>query len=708
MTEQAQTAPFDPESLAQFPSTPGVYIMKDAEGTPIYIGKAANLRSRVRQYFHESGDGRHHVEFLKRHVAQVEFVLTANEKEAFLLENTLIKRHQPRYNIRLRDDKTYVSLRFTMNHAFPRLEVLRVRGRDRIQYHPPSPQRRREGSTHRSDRFFGPFDSAHSVRETVRFLLRVFPVRTCRDSVFRNRTRPCILFDVGKCCGPCTEPVSWEEYQKLVDGATAFLLGKSEEVHQILVDRMTELAEQEEFERAALIRDRLQAIERTLENQRAAAHDGQDRDLVAVASERGRSLVLMHEFRRGTLVHVREHYLRNHDQDDPAVLYAFLQQHYAGLRSMVPPEVLVSQAPDEAALLLEVLSIERGGAVDLRVPQRGEWASRAVQLQENARFSLQRNLAGEHSQQETLEDLQKRLGLSRPPRVIECVDISNIMGVLAVGALVRFEDGEPDKTGWRLYKIRTVEGANDFAMMEEVLARRFAPGSTSSRPLPDLLLVDGGKGQLAVAEAVVEKLGLTGKLFLGGIAKARVKVMNNSGRLSARKASPAANAAFAAANPKAEDSRLRTEERVFLPGRKNPVTFPINSAALHLIVRIRDETHRSAITFHRNLRAKANRRSMLDEIPGVGPKRKKALLNAFGSLAAMRQASVEDLAGISGVGRTAAEAVLSFLQTDAGKFATDSSRSGELPASDFPDFKEDESELAADNLDIGLEEDPWE
>jgi excinuclease ABC subunit C len=700
MTTEGTTAPFNPDSLSLFPASPGVYVMKDAEGTIIYIGKAANLKSRVRQYFAESGDGRHLVAYLRRNVSQVEFVLTANEKEAFLLENTLIKRHQPRYNIRLRDDKTYVSMRFAMAHDFPRLEVLRVRGRDRLTTPQASAaSRRRDGTTHRPDRYFGPFDSAFSVRETIKFLLRAFPVRTCRDSVFRNRTRPCILFDVGKCCGPCTEPVRAGEYQKLVDGATAFLRGQDEEVRQTLVDRMTELAEREEYERAALVRDRLQAVERTLEGQRAASHDGLDRDLVAVASERGRSLVLLHEFRRGTLVHVREHYLRNHDQEDSAVLYAFLQQHYAGLGAMVPPEILLACPPDDMDLLQEVLASERRAGVEIRVPQRGEWLARAEQLRQNASLSLNRNLAGEHNQEETAEELQKRLGLDRAPRVIECVDISNIMGVMAVGALVRFENGEPDKSGWRLYKIRTVEGANDYAMMHEVLSRRFDPKSTTARPLPDFLLVDGGKGQLAVAEAVLKDLGLTERVAIGGIAKARVTVRSNSGKLSTRKASPAANTAHAAAarTEESDEARLRTEERVFLPGRKNPVTFPINSPALHLIVRIRDETHRSAITFHRNLRAKANRRSMLDEVPGVGPKRKKALLKAFGSLTAIRAATLEEIAGVPGVGASAAEAVLQFLKSDAGQYAVETSKTGEVAPSEMPDFEDDDSELAVED-----------
>lgn len=686
MNPTPQDVQFDPSQLSEFPTLPGVYIMRDGGGEAIYIGKAANLRSRVRQYFAESGDGRPFIEYLRRHVVRVEFVLTASEKEAFLLENTLIKRHQPRYNIRLRDDKTYVSLRFAMGHPYPRLEVVRVRGRERLRsrfdstdVQSASTNRRSGKSESAADLYFGPYDSAHSVRETIRFLLRVFPVRTCKDSVFNNRTRPCLLYDIGKCCGPCTEPVDRGEYRQLVEGAAAFLQGQNEDVRDLLLRRMEQLAEGMEFEKAALVRDRLQAIDRTLETQAMASHDGTDRDLVAIASERGRSLILLHEVRQGTLVHVREHYLKNHELVDGEVLYAFLQQHYSGLGMMTPREILVSTEPAEMDLLMEALKTPRR-ALDIRQPQRGELADRIRQLATNARMALQRNLAGEQTQEETTEELQKRLHLSRPPRTIECVDISNIMGALAVGALVRFEDGQPDKSGWRLYKIRSVEGANDFAMMQEVLSRRFAPGATNARPLPDLLLVDGGKGQLAVAVAVLKELDLLGKLEVGGIAKARVKVRSPSGKMTARKASSGVQSAAAFQSSSIDDGRLRTEERIFLPNRSNPVTFPINSPALHYLVRIRDETHRSAITFHRSLRAKANRRSMLDEIPGVGPKRKKALLRAFGSLAALRSASLEELAAVVGVGMAAAQAVHQFLATPAGKLVTDASRYGERPA----------------------------
>lgn len=732
---------FDPQTIADFPNHPGVYIMKNSGGEVIYVGKAANLRNRVRNYFARSGDNRFSIPFLVKQVAAIDTVVTKTEKDAFLLENTLIKQHQPRYNIRLRDDKTYVSLCLRMNHEYPRLEVTRIRRDARTGARvstgrhadpAPLPGKRRPKD---NNLYFGPYTSSSSVRETLRFLLKVFPVRTCRDSVFRNRTRPCILFDVGKCCGPCTEPVSKEEYADLVHQVTAFLRGKDEEVCRALEQRMMECSENMQFEKAALIRDRLQAVRRTLERQQSATHEALDRDILAVASRQGRSLVILQEFRGGDLVHSREFYLKNYDQADEDVLYSFISQHYDSLAGGIPPEILTATEPCDRELLNEWLRDQRGGAVNLHVPQRGKLAGLAHTALQNARVAINRRLMGERTDEETLEELTRRLGLDRVPRTIECVDISNIMGVLAVGSIVRFEDAQPDKSGYRLFRIRSVEGSNDFAMMREVLMRRFRPDSTRAIEFPDLLLVDGGKGQLGIAEDVMRELGIT-TVQLASIAKSRLKVREAQPPKAARKAKPLSlsspggsqasgpeaspprvlntffpdapdyvgdnepapevkirrgnyarafqigaasepqiaeqesvydtrSAPPPAVPPATEVVRFRTEERVFLPGRKNPVTFPHNSPALFLVERIRDETHRTAITYHRKLRQKTNRKSVLDEVPGIGPKRKKLLLNHFGSLAALRDASIEQIASVDGVSREAAENVHRFLHADA-------------------------------------------
>lgn len=657
---------FDPQTIMDFPRAPGVYIMKDAQGTVLYVGKAINLRNRVRSYFTAAGDGRYRIRFLVKIVETIETIVTATEKDAFLLENNLIKKYRPRFNIQLRDDKTYISLRFRMNHKFPRLETVRVRradlsgvamqalgtGEPLIDTAPVEETGRKRGKV--PDRYFGPFTSSGAVRETLRFLLKIFPVRTCRDSVFRNRTRPCLLYDVGKCCGPCTEPVSEEYYQDLIRRVSVFFSGRDEEVRRTLEDRMLELAENMEFEKAALIRDRIAALEATLEAPQTESHIGADRDVVAVASAQGRSLVVVQQFRRGILLHSTEFYTKNYEMENGEVLYSFLSQHYDGLGKQIPAEILVAEEPDDRALLEDWMKDERGGAVRLHVPQRGKLNAIIHTAQQNARLGLNRRLGGERTREETLEELQERLNLNKLPNTIECLDISNIMGVLAVGSIVRFENGEADKSGYRLYRIRTVEGSNDFAMIREVMMRRFRPDSGRAREFPDLFIVDGGKGQLGVAEEVFKELGIM-EVSLAGMAKSRLKVREP------RRASGKASFQGYGSEDKI---RFRTEERLFLPGRKNPVTFAPNSPALHLLERIRNETHRTAITYHRKLRQKTNRRSMLDEVPGVGPKRKVLLLRKFGSLTALKAASLEELAAVDGVSLEAAKNVYEFLRAE--------------------------------------------
>ncbi len=709
---------FDPETISNFPTAPGVYIMKNAAGDVIYVGKAANLRNRVRNYFSQTGDGRYTVPFLVRHVETIETIIASSEKDAFLLENNLIKKYRPRYNIRLRDDKTYLSLRFRMSHQYPRLEMTRVRraelgsagttamGTGEALTEPIEEKKKRVKRD--NDLYFGPFTSSGAVRETLRFLLKAFPVRTCRDSVFRNRTRPCILHDVGKCCAPCTEQVTPEHYANLVQRVATFFSGKDDEVRRTLSLRMEELAENLEFEKAALIRDRLNALDRTLESHQSESHMGGDRDVIAIASSQGRSLVVIQQFRRGVLIHSTDFYTRNYEQENSEVLYSFISQQYDGLAGQIPPEVLVSEEPQDCALLEEWLREQRVGAVRLHMPQRGKLNAVTHTALQNARMGLNRRLGGERTREETLEELSERLTLERPPRTIECLDISNIMGVLAVGSIVRFEDGEPDKSGYRLYRIRTVEGSNDFAMIREVMLRRFRPESDRAREFPDLFIVDGGKGQLGMAEEVFRELGIT-DVSLAGMAKSRLKVRAPrkfpgviTGPAADRVSEPRPDTSidgteaksindyfpdapdYVGGEPEADEPvtlkarerfrpltvqgygkeeviRFRTEERIFLPGRKNPVTFATNSPALFLLERIRNETHRTAINYHRKLREKTNRRSMLDEVPGVGPKRKALLLRHFGSLTALRAATPEDIAAVDGVSADAAQNVYDFI-----------------------------------------------
>jgi excinuclease ABC subunit C len=605
--------------------------MRDAEGAVLYVGKATNLRSRVRSYFNKSGDTRFSVQFLRRLVAQVECVVTASEKEAFLLENTLIKEHKPRYNIRLRDDKTYVSLRLRMNHDYPRLEIVRVRRHIRPRGGSPS------------DLYFGPYTSSGAVHETLKFLLKVFPVRTCKDSVFANRTRPCLLYDVGKCCGPCVLPVPKEDYARLVEQVTLFLRGRSDEVRRLLEERMQEFAEAMEYERAALVRDRIAALDATLERQQVANHAYADRDVIAVASERGRSAIALLPWRNGLLGQAAEFYVRNYEQTDGQVLYSFLSQHYETAEP--PPEIHLSVEPQDSALLAEWLRDRRGSAVNLRVPQRGDGARLMATAMANARQILERRLAGEKTDEEILKETARRLGLPEPPSTIECVDISNIMGTLAVGAIVRFEGTKPNKSGYRLYKIRTVDGSNDFAMMREVLTRRFRPSDGRPAPPPDLLLIDGGKGQLSAALDVARELGLD-RPPMAAIAKSRL------GDRTMR--SPAGRERHAAG------------ERIFLPGQKNPVILAPNSPVLYLLQRVRDEAHRFAVSYHRKLRTRERLRSALDAIPGVGAVRRRRLLRHFGSVRRLREATIEDITAVPGISQALAEQILTALSQQFG------------------------------------------
>ncbi|MCX7020252.1 MAG: excinuclease ABC subunit UvrC, partial [Candidatus Sumerlaeota bacterium] len=576
------------------------------------------------------------VQFLRRQISNIECVVTANQKEAFLLENTLIKEHHPRYNVRLRDDKTYVSLRFRRSHDFPRLETARIRHNTRSRRDP-------------HDLYFGPYLSSYAVRQTLRFLLRVFPVRTCKDSVFRNRGRPCILYDVGKCCGPCAMPVSKEEYARLVSNVALFLRGKNEEVRQLLDERMKRFSENMEFERAALVRDHIAALDEILEKQRVVTYSQGDRDVIAVASEQGRSAIVLQQYRDGFLVHSHNHFLKNYEQSDEDVLYSFIQQYYESLQP--PGEILVDMEPADISLLEEWLCERRGASVTLHAPHRGELARLTGTARANAKHILSMRLSGERTEEDILREIANKLQLDGLPITIECADISNIMGTLAVGSIVRFGNAKPDKQNYRHYRIRTVEEANDFAMMREVLTRRFRPAANKPTPPPDLLILDGGKGQLGVAVDVLRELGIT-MVSLAAMAKSRrVKPDDSQAKTD---------------NANEQIEAVRSEERLFLPGRKNPVTFHPNSPALFLLQRIRDEAHRFAITYHKKLRQKSGRHSLLDEVPGVGPKRKRLLLRHFGSLTALRVASAESIAAVKGVGESAARAVYEFLQSGGG------------------------------------------
>jgi excinuclease ABC subunit C len=589
--------------LATISTGPGVYLLKDAHGKVIYVGKAVSLRARVRSYV-RGGDERSQVRFLVGRLADVDTLVTANEKEALILENTLIKQYRPRYNIRLKDDKSYVSVKVTMTDAWPRVLVTR-----RIV---------KDGS-----RYFGPFHSASAVRDTLDTIRKVFPLRTCSDPVFRNRSRPCIEYDIKRCLAPCVLPVDRAAYDEHLRQAMLLLEGRNREVAGSLRERMSVAADAERFEDAARLRDQIRALETTQERQQVFDRWGGDQDVFGLYREGGAVQVQVLFVRHGALVGTVGYAFDDFEQPDADVLEEVLTQFYHATPRDVPDEVLLPGAISDAEVRAEYLTERRGKRVQFLVPQRGDKARLTEMARENARqtFAQHREVAAEGARQ--VAELQRRLHMRNPPRRIECVDIATFQGRESVGAVVAFVDGQPYKDGYRRYRLRTVVGTDDFASVAEVLGRRFRPGERRD-PLPDLLVIDGGPGQLAAARAALAEVGLE-TLPVVGLAKERVT-----------------------RDATAHDV-ARRPERIFVPNRKNPVVLRTNSTALFLLQRARDEAHRFANTYHRRLRDRARLRSPLDDVPGIGPRRRRDLLRHFGSLRRLREATAEELMAVPGI-----------------------------------------------------------
>jgi excinuclease ABC subunit C len=607
--EHAQTyatahggAPSLDEKLEAVQARPGVYLLKDRHGKVIYVGKAKNLRSRVRTYF-RGGDERSQVRFLMQRVVDLETLVTTNDKEALILENNLIKQYKPRYNVRLKDDKSYVSVKVTVNQAWPRLLVTRKIVKDGSKY-------------------FGPYASAWSVRETLDTIRKVIPLRTCSDGVFRNRARPCLEYQIKRCLGPCCLPVDPDVYRQHLREALMLLEGKSQQLVRDLQAQMEQASDEMRFEEAARLRDQIRAIERTQEKQQVVAHWGGDQDVFGLYREGGFIEAQVLFVRQGKLTGNQTYSFEDFEFPDDEVLRALLTQFYQGER-YVPDEILVPGDLEDAEARAEYLSERKGRRVYVLRPQRGDKVRLLEMAAENAQQSFRERQDADHKRERMSEELQRALHLRNAPKRIECFDISNIQGRVAVGSMVTFDEGEPDKNRYRRFRIRTVPGADDFRMMYEVLHRRFARAKAEGS-YPDLLVVDGGRGQLNVALAVLRELDVQ-EVDVIGLAKERVARAPQSPEVT------------------------RTEERVFLPGRVNPVVLKRNSTALFLLQRVRDEAHRFAITYHRQLRSKERLRSVLDGIPGIGVARRKRLLRQFGSLQRIREASIDDLRQVPGI-----------------------------------------------------------
>lgn len=597
------------ELTRNLPHQPGVYLMENSRAKVIYVGKAKDLKKRVLSYFQEgrAATADPKTAALVRNAAKVDFLVVGTEKEALILEATLIKRHRPRYNINLRDDKAYPFIRLSMGWEYPQLAIVRRMAKDRHRY-------------------FGPYVSVGAARSTMKLMNRLFPIRKCKGPTPEDRSRPCLHHQMGQCPAPCCFEIDTEEYRRWVDQAAQFLSGRLKEVSDKLETEMWRASEEEKFEAAAGYRDKLAAVKRTLEKQVMVSSQDIDRDVFGFAGGPTGQAVVVLFVRSGALVGSRSFFLKGIREVDGRLVAQAVSQFYTGKQAL-PDQILLPRQSDDQELLAEWLSEAAGRKVRIVVPQRGQGRALIGRASANAESALP-VLAGspEALASQGAEELAKKLGLTRPPESMECYDISILQGGDPVGAMVRFEDGRPARSKYRNYKIRSVAGQDDFAMLAEVLKRRFT--GTSTMEPPDLIVMDGGKGQLSAAEAVLAEIG-RGEQPLAALAKTPGEV---------------------------------DQDRLFIPGRKNHV--PLSRAARFLLMRLRDETHRRAITAHRKRRSKKIRGSKLLEIPGVGEARAKALLKHLGSLKAVRAAGVEELARVPGISPGLAETIKAALEVN--------------------------------------------
>ena len=613
---------FEPsaEFFARLPVEPGVYLMKDAADNVIYVGKAINLRNRVRQYFRPGDDPRFFVVtgLLGRNLAGIETIIVENEKEALLLENHLIKVHKPRFNVKLRDDKQYLVLRIDPRSKYPRVEVVRNIKDDGARY-------------------FGPYHSATSCRQTLRTLNRHFKLRTCSDHVLETRKRTCLQYQIRRCPGPCVIDVEIAEYSEQVEDVILFLSGKDQELLPRLRRRMQGKSEKEEFEAAAALRDSIRAVEMALSRQDVVQEEMVDQDVFGMWRDHDVVELVVLFIRSGKLVGHRGFRANDQEFADSQVLSNFVQQYYA-TGTYIPGQVLVPQAIDDDELICAWLSEKRGKKVRILTPQRGQRV-RLVELANKNAASTGASREGRKADREAaLHKLQQRLRLRRFPHRIECIDIAHIQGEQTVASLVVFVDGEPANA---LYRKFVIKGAtnDDYAAMREVVGRRFRRALNSSDhawKMPDLLVVDGGKGQLGVALAALNDVG--------------VDVTEDEGC-----------DVISLAKERQDSEGIDHPDRVFLRNSKDAIRLRANTTELFLLAQLRDEAHRFANTFHRRRRTKSALRSALDDIPGIGPVRRKRLLTHFGSVKAIRAATVDAIASVQGMNRSAAEMVKQHL-----------------------------------------------
>lgn len=602
------------ERVARFPDAPGVYVFLDRNGAALYVGKAARLRTRVRSYLKAGGDGRAAIPFLIQDAVDVEFLATATEQEALLLENTIIKKRKPRYNIRLKDDKSFLLLRLDRTEPWPWFRLVRRRQRDGAEY-------------------FGPYATAKAVRQTLRLLHKVVPLRDCADGVFNNRSRPCIKHQIGRCPAPCVGLVSATDYAANLDEAVGILRGKSGPLLRRLRDEMDAAAARLEFERAQALKLQIEALALVAEKQAVVGHDRTDQDALGLHRVGDEATAVFLLFRDGRLESSRRFTFRSALPGD--LLRADLLTRFYEGDQFVPREVLVDGDVAEAEIVRSWLADKRGGPVDIVVPQRGAKRQHLQMATENARLTDVMRADETGRRRSAAEALAAVIGMADEPRRIHCLDVSTIQGTSTVASRVCFMDGQPDRNWYRKFKISAAAAGDDFAAIDEAVRRSLTLCLTKEDDdLPDLLLVDGGAGQLAAAMRAVEDLGLSADLQLAGLAKSRLRGVGDARRASA--------------------------ERLFVPGDSEARTLPDGAPETLLVARVRDEAHRFAITYHRKVRGKLA--SVLDDIDGVGPERRRRLLRHFGSLTALRAATAAEIAAVPGVPRAVAERVHERLQ----------------------------------------------
>jgi excinuclease ABC subunit C len=601
------------DKVSRLPRESGVYLFRDKQNKVIYVGKATDLRSRVRSYF-SGTDPRPFVRYLDQLLGDIEFIVTRNPKEALLLENTLIKKHQPRFNFQLRDDKNYLSIRLDTNEEWPRVRVVRQQKDDGAHY-------------------FGPYHSASKIRKTVSLINRYFRLRTCRDTVFRNRVRPCLQHQIKRCPGPCVLDVDREAYMDNVHRTILFLEGKTTELIRNLESQMETHAANFAYEEAARVRDQLDAVKSSLVKQHAVQTQRDDIDVLGLFRE-GETVSLAHVvYRRGILEKSDDYLLTDQVTDTEDIIEQTLTLLYTNFEP--PQEIIVPSLPWEVESIEEALSEIAGRKVRVHVPQRGRKVRLLETANQNAELHYREAIDEENRYANAVMRLKKKLHLRQAPRTIECYDISNIQGKFVVASQVTFIDGKPDKNRYRRYRIRSVQGQDDFQSLFEVLTRRAKRVEKNDEPLPDLMVIDGGKGQLNKARLALQELGVDDQEIIS-LAKSRVTGQTD------------------------DDESSRSFERVFLPNQKNAVEMRKADDARFLLERVRDEAHRFAIEYHRTLRRKQHKKSIIDEIPGIGPSRKKDLLRELGGLRGVKGATLAEIAAIDGFSEQLAWSVFDF------------------------------------------------